>query len=264
MISQMKALEDENRRLKKMYAEMSMQAELLKEALGKKVTRPSQRREMARTAVALLVGSIALACRTFGVSETCFQYSPKRNVDNGEIADLLLGLVKVKEAWGFGLCFLHMRNVRGHLWDHKRVYRIYRDLELNLRIKLRRRLKREKPEELAGPDAPNVVWSMDFMTDRLADGRQFRLLNVLDDFNREGLGIEVDFSLPAERVVRSINQIIEWRGKPLAIRVDSGPRIHQFEGGRMGKEARDCLEPHPARQAAAERRCRALQPHRPA
>ena len=64
---------------------------------------------------------------------------------------------------------------------------------------------------------------MDFMADRLADGRQVRLLNVLDDFNREGLGIEVDFSLPAERVVRSLNQIIEWRGKPSVIRVDNGP-----------------------------------------
>jgi putative transposase len=64
-----------------------------------------------------------------------------------------------------------------------------------------------------------MVWSMDFMADRLADGCQFRLLNVLDDFNRERLGIEVDFSPPAERVVRSLNQIIEWRGKPLAIRV---------------------------------------------
>ena len=71
------------------------------------------------------------------------------------------------------------------------------------------------------PEAPNLVWSMDFMADRLADGRQFRLLNVLDDFNREGLGIEVDFSLPAERVVRSLNQIMEWRAKPLAIRVDN-------------------------------------------
>lgn len=73
------------------------------------------------------------------------------------------------------------------------------------------------------PEAPYLVWSMDFMADRLADGRQFRLLNVLDDFNRQCLGIEVDFSLPAERVVRSLNQIIEWRGKPMAIRVDSGP-----------------------------------------
>jgi transposase InsO family protein len=56
---------------------------------------------------------------------------------------------------------------------------------------------------------------------RSADGRPFRLLNVLDDFNREGLGIEVDFSLPAERVIRSLNQIIEWRGKPFAVRVDN-------------------------------------------
>ena len=110
-----------------------------------------------------------------------------------------------------------------HAWNHKRVRRIYCELELNLRIKPRRRIKRHKPDVLSVPDAPNLVWSMDFMADRLADGRQFRLLNVLDDFNREGLGIEVDFSLPAERVVRALNQIIEWRGKPMAIRVDNGP-----------------------------------------
>jgi putative transposase len=80
-----------------------------------------------------------------------------------------------------------------------------------------------QPEPLAVPDAPNMVWSMDFMADRLGGGRAFQLLNVLDDFNREGLGIEVDFSLPAERVIRSLNRIIEWRGRPGAIRVDNGP-----------------------------------------
>jgi len=73
------------------------------------------------------------------------------------------------------------------------------------------------------PDAANHTWSMDFMADQLADGRSIRTLNVLDDFNREGLGIEVDFLLPAERVARSLNRIIEWRGKPQAIRVDNGP-----------------------------------------
>jgi putative transposase len=61
------------------------------------------------------------------------------------------------------------------------------------------------------------------MADQLADGRSFRTLNVLDDFNREGLGIEVDLSLPAARVVRALDNIIEWRGKPRAIRVDNGP-----------------------------------------
>lgn len=128
-----------------------------------------------------------------------------------------------KRTWGFGLCFLYLRNVQGYGWNQKRVYRIYCELELNLRIKTKKRLKRYTPEPLAVPDTPNDTWSMDFMADQLADGRSIRTLNVLDDFNREGLCIELDFSLPAERVVRSQNQIIEWRGKPRVIRVDKGP-----------------------------------------
>jgi putative transposase len=91
-------------------------------------------------------------------------------------------------------------------------------------------LKRDKPDALAVPDAPNMTWSMDFMADRLRDGRAFRLLNVLDDFNREGLGIEVDFSLPAEFVTRSLNRIIEWCGKPGTIRVDNGP---EYSSGKL-------------------------------
>ena len=185
--------------------------------------RPSKRREMAMKAVAQRQVSVALACRAFGISQTCYRYGPKLKADNDEIADLLLGLTAARKSWGFGLCFLYLRNVQGHLWNHKRVYRIYRELELNLRIKPRQRLKRDRPDALAIPEAPNTVWSMDFMADQLGDGRAFRLLNVLDDFNREGLGIEVDFSLPTARVIRSLNRIIEWRGKPQVIRVDNGP-----------------------------------------
>ncbi len=106
--------------------------------------------------------SIALACRTFGLSETCYRYSPKLKSENERIADLLIGLTKAHKTWGFGLCFLHLRNVKGHLWNHKRVYRIYRELELNLRIKPRKRLVREKPDELVAPAAPNKSWSMEF------------------------------------------------------------------------------------------------------
>ncbi len=80
-----------------------------------------------------------------------------------------------------------------------------------------------KPEPLSVPEAVNEVWSMDFMHDQLSDGRSFRLLNVLDDYNREGLGIEADLSLPSARVIRSLEQIIEWRGQPAAIRCDNGP-----------------------------------------
>ena len=220
LISEMKAMAEENRRPKRMFADVSMQNDLLKEALGKSDA-ASSTPGAGRKAVAIKGVSIALACRAFEVSETCYRYSPKLDDENEQIADLLLGLVKAKKTWGFGLCFLYMRNVQGHGWNHKRIYRIYRELELNLRIKPRKRLKRDKPEALTVPETANEVWSMDFMADRLGDGRQFRLLNVLDDFNREGVGIEVDFSLPAERVVRALNQIIEWRDAPKTIRVDN-------------------------------------------
>ena len=106
---------------------------------------------------------IALACRAFTVSETCYRYSAKLNDDNEYIADLLIGLTRAKRSWGFGLCFLYLRNVRGYHWNHIRVYRIYRELKLNLRIKPRKRLKRDKPDTLAVPEAPNMIWSMDFM-----------------------------------------------------------------------------------------------------
>ena len=108
-------------------------------------------------------------------------------------------------------------------YNHKRVYRIYCELELNLRIKPKRRIKRAKPVPLAVPDQINHSWSMDFMHDGLTDGRAFRLFNVIDDYNREALTIEVDFSLPAGRVIRSFNQLIEYRGKPVQIRCDNGP-----------------------------------------
>lgn len=178
---------------------------------------------MARQAVSRRGLSIRLACAAFSISESCYRYQPKLLDENAEIADWLIRLTHNQRNWGFGLCFLYLRNVKGYAWNHKRVYRIYRELELNLRIRPKKRLLREKPEPLAVPEAINEVWSMDFMHDQLSDGRSYRLFNVIDDYNREGLGIEVDFSLPAERVIRSLDQIIEWRGKPVVIRCDNGP-----------------------------------------
>ena len=184
---------------------------------------PSRRKDMARWAVHQKQISIRLACETFSVSQTCYRYQPRMSDENAEIADWLLRLTDMHKRWGFGLCFLYLRNVKGFGWNHKRVYRIYRELELNLRIKPRKRLKRARPDPLNVPEAANEVWSMDFMADQLRGGRAFRTFNVLDDFNREGLGIEVDLSLPAGRVIRSLDQIIEWRGRPKAIRCDNGP-----------------------------------------
>jgi putative transposase len=178
---------------------------------------------MAKDAVACRGVSIRLACEAFGVSQTCYRYERQRNAENEQIADGLLRLTDNHRNWGFGLCFLYLGRVKGFKWNHKRVYRIYRELELNLRIKPRKRLVQQAPEPLAVPVSVNAVWSMDFMHDQLKDGCSIRLLNVIDDFNREALGIEIDFSLRSARVIRALEQIIEWRGKPAAIRCDNGP-----------------------------------------
>ena len=102
---------------------------------------------------------------------TCYAYQPKLADENAEIVDWLLRLTTAHKRWGFGLCFLFLRNNKGFKWNHKRVYRIYRELELNLRIKPRKRIKRDKPEALSVPSEINQVWSMDFMSDSLKEGR---------------------------------------------------------------------------------------------
>ena len=178
---------------------------------------------MAKVVKNRLDVSIRLVCQCFGISERCYRYQPKLSDENTLIADWLMRLTQMYRRWGFSLCFLYLRNVAGFQWNHKRVYRLYRELELNLRIKPKKRIKRLKPDALEVPKGINQVWSMDFMSDTLRDGRSLRTFNLVDDHNREGLGIEVDLSLPSQRVIRALERIIEWRGKPKRIRCDNGP-----------------------------------------
>jgi putative transposase len=204
------------------------------------MVRPSQRREMAKEAVADKKVPISLTCAAFGISESCYRYETKLGDESAEIADWLIRLTDNHRNWGFGLCFLYLRNVKGYGWNHKRVYRIYCALALNLRIRPKKRMVREKPVALVVPEALNEVWSMDFMHDQLSDGRSVRLFNVIDDFNREALAIDVDFSLPALRVIRSLDQVIEWRGKPAAIRCDNGPEY--ISGALLGWAEKLCIK----------------------
>ena len=178
---------------------------------------------MAIEAVLRLGISVRSGSASLGLSETCYRYKTKLSDENAEISDWLIRLAQWQRNCDFGLRFLYLRNVQGYGWNHKRAYRICRELELNTRIRPRKRLVREKPEPLAVPVEINQTWSMDFMLDQLADGRSYGPFNVIDDYNREGLGIEVDLSLPPSRVARALDQFIEWRGKPRVIRCDNGP-----------------------------------------
>lgn len=110
---------------------------------------------MAKEVVQQRAVTIRLACAVFSISESCYRYESKQNAENEEIANWLIRLTDNHRNWGFGLCYLYLRNVKNFGWNHKRVYRIYRELELNLRIKPRKRLVREKPQPLSVPVAIN-------------------------------------------------------------------------------------------------------------
>jgi putative transposase len=167
--------------------------------------------------------SLRMAYMVFHISISTYRYQGIHVSENAVITDWLIRLTTTHRRWCFGLCFMYLRNVKQFKWNHKRVYRIYRLLELNLRIKPKRRISRGKLDRLKVPAEQNQVWSMDFMSDTLSDGRSLRTFNVVDDYNREGLGIEVDLSLPSLRIILALERIIEWRGKPAALRCDNGP-----------------------------------------
>jgi putative transposase len=112
---------------------------------------------MAKSAVTTGRLNIRSACAAFTISESCYRYKPKLSDENAEVANWLELLTHRHRNWGFKLCFLYLRNVRGFGWNHKRVYRIYCELALNLRIKPKKRLYREKPEPLAVPMAINQM-----------------------------------------------------------------------------------------------------------
>ena len=136
--------------------------------------------------------------------------------------EALNGLVEKYPRWGFWKCYDRLR-LLGHRWNHKRVHRVYKAMNLNLPRRKKRRLPQRVQQPMVIEARANAEWSLDFMSDTLYHGRRFRTLNVLDEGVREALDIVIDTSIPGGRVVRTLDRLIEWRGKPDAIRVDNGP-----------------------------------------
>ena len=190
------------------------------------MVKPGDRREVAHWLHAERDFSKRRAAGCCSISSGCYRYESRRKPDD-EIVDVLTRLAESRPRWGFGLMFgwVRLQDDPEMKWNHKRVYRVYKELELNLRIKPKRRFPSRNPVPLDDAQEPNDCWSLDFMSDSLTDGRWYRTLNVIDDFNREGLAIEVDHSLPSERVVRVLDQVAEERGYPRKLRSDNGPEF---------------------------------------
>lgn len=169
------------------------------------------------------------ACKLMGISRTTCQYKAKPK-DDAALQNALTTLTTKHVAIGYWQCCYRLWN-KGYRWNHKRIYRVYTDMKLNIRRRSKRRLPERLKIPLTTPTAANQIWSIDFMSDSLVDGRKFRLLNVIDDFNRESLAIEVDTSLPSLRVIRVLERLIAQRDCPANIRCDNGPEFisHKLE-----------------------------------
>lgn len=113
----------------------------------------------------------------------------------------------------------------GRTVNHKRVYRIYREEGLIVRKRKRKHVAVWRGEKPQAPTHPNARWSMDFVADATAQGHRLRTLNVVDDFTRESLAIEVDTSLPGGRVIRVLDRLAQERGLPEEILTDNGPEF---------------------------------------
>jgi putative transposase len=150
-------------------------------------------------------------------------YTKKAKLDE-PIIDSLNQLVEEHPSIGFWKCYYRMRKANNR-WNHKRVYRVYTMLKLNIRRRARKRLPARVKQSLFQPLEKNKVWSIDYMNDSLWDGRRFRLLNIIDDYNREVLALEADTSLPALRLIRVLERLKDERGLPEMIRVDNGPEF---------------------------------------
>lgn len=178
--------------------------------------------------------SIRRGCQAVGLPRSTYRYRQKGR-DDTPIIDALNDLVRKHPAIGFWQAY-HRLRLAGHPWNHKRVYRIYTAMRLNIRRRAKKRLPARIKQRLFVPEKPNQVWSLDFMHDSLWDGRAFRLLNVLDDYNRQVLWIEVDTSLPSLRVIRVLEQLQQSRGLPEMIRVDNGPEFVSHKLDAWSKE----------------------------
>lgn len=187
------------------------------------MVKPAARREAIRYAMETHELSQRRACGLIQMNRSSFVYRSHR-VSDAATRERLRALAGARPRYGYRRLHILMGR-EGHVLNHKRLYRLYREEGLAVRRRRRKRIAAAARRPMFLPARPNERWSMDFTTDTLADGRTFRTLNVVDDFSRECLALEVDTSLPGLRVVRVLDRIVAVRGRPCSIVIDNGPEF---------------------------------------
>ena len=172
--------------------------------------------------------SITRACKVVQLPKSMFYYTSLK--DDSVVIDKLKELAENKPREGQDKYYLRIREA-GIIWNHKRVRRVYLMLGLNHKRKMKKRIPARIKEPLTQPMNKNQIWSMDFMSDVLQNQRKFRVLNIIDDFNRKALWIEANYSMPSAFVINALEKVIQENGKPVKIRVDNGPEFCSKEFG---------------------------------
>ncbi|MDD3446639.1 MAG: IS3 family transposase [Zavarzinia sp.] len=219
----LRALEDENAKLKRLLADAMLDNAGLKELLFKKMVTPAGRREAVAHLRRMLGMSERRACRVIGADRTSVRYHSCRG-DDGPLRERLRALALERRRFGYRR--LHILLCReGLAVNRKKVQRLYREEGLSVRRRRGRRRAVGTRAPLALPALPNQRWSLDFVHDQLGDGRRFRVLNIVDDVTRECLRAVVDTSLSGRRVARELTELITERGKPRMIVSDNGTEL---------------------------------------
>lgn len=168
--------------------------------------------------------SVRQACDLLNISTSVYRYKPVLRSQDGLVTEKMLAVANIRPTWGFWKIH-HWMRLQGEIINHKRLLRLYREAKLSMRRKTRKRVPIRVKQPLLQPLCPNLTWSMDFMRDSLFHGKPFRSFNVIDDFNREALNITIAKSITSDRVIAELDFLIDWRGKPVRIRVDNGPEF---------------------------------------
>ena len=128
-------------------------------------------------------------------------------------------------SWGFWLVFYYLRN-QGFKWNHKRVYRVWKQEGLHLRKPPHRRKIKRVYQDLLAPELVNQGWAMDFLSEWVIgeEQRKVRIINIMDECSRKALWTEAKESLPAQALIDILDQVVAWRGIPAYIRCDNGRR----------------------------------------
>lgn len=162
------------------------------------------------------------ACRLAGLSRDAFRHPPTQTSHTQALSARIIELAQARRRFGYRRLHDLLRPEFPTV-NHKKVYRLYR--EANLAVRRRKKIRRPASERqsLCAASSPNAVWSMDFVSDALANGRRLKCLTVVDDFTRECVDITVDHGISGAYVVRILDQAARFRGYPKAVRTDNGP-----------------------------------------